>query len=284
MSEEFVLGADDDALEVRVEIDWRERAHLLKLRFPVALDDPVATFEIPFGHLNRPVDGAEEPAQSWVDLSGAVDGAPAGLAVVNDAKHGYDVSPAEPGYDVSPAEPGRSHSIGVTAVRSPVYAWHDPRLLDPDGHYAYQDQGVQRFAYLLVPHGGDWRRAGLTRRAALLGSPVRAMPESFHDGDLPARRGHLDDGAGPVMVTAVKCHEDHPRDLVVRAVETEGRPATVTLDVPMAGVRITAGFGPSQIRTFRIPLDRPLDTVETDLIEADLPPGRRGGPFTVEAG
>ncbi|MEQ4722748.1 glycoside hydrolase family 38 C-terminal domain-containing protein [Nonomuraea sp. B19D2] len=266
MAEEFILGVGDDAVEVRVTLDWREQAHLMKLRFPVALESPVATYEIPFGHLTRPIDSAEEPAQSWVDLSGAG----AGLAVVNNAKHGYDVSP--------PA-PGRGHSIGITAVRSPVYAWHDPRLLDPDGYYSYQDQGVQRFTYLLVPHAGDWRAAGLTRRAALLGSPVRAMLESFHDGTLPAARGHLDDGGGQVMVTAVKLHEDTPRDLVVRAVESTGRAALATLDIPLARIRLTADFGPNQIRTFRIPLDDPLSAVETDLVEL----GVRKGACTVEA-
>ncbi|RVX42811.1 alpha-mannosidase [Nonomuraea polychroma] len=267
MAEEFILGAGgDDAVEVRVTLDWREQAHLMKLRFPVALESPAATYEIPFGHLSRPLDGAEEPAQSWVDLSGAG----AGLAVVNNAKHGYDVSPAGP---------GRSPSIGITAVRSPVYAWHDPRLLDPEGYYSYQDQGTQRFTYLLVPHAGDWRAAGLARRAALLGSPVRAMLESFHDGALPAARGYLDDGGGQIMVTAVKAHEDAPRDLVVRAVESTGRAGVATLDIPLARVRLTADFGPSQIRTFRIPLDDPLSAVETDLVELTT----RKGAFTVEA-
>ncbi|WP_217708517.1 alpha-mannosidase [Nonomuraea rhodomycinica] len=269
MVEEFLLGEDSDAVEVRVSIDWRERAHLMKLRFPLAVEEPVATYEIPFGQLRRPVDGAEEPAQSWVDMSGTVDGVPAGLAVVNDAKHAYDVAPAGP---------GRSPSIGITAVRSPVHAWHDPRLLDPDGFYAYQDQGVQHFRYLLVPHGGDWREAGPTRRAAVLGSPVRAMLESFHDGCLPPERAFVDDGGGQVMVTAVKCHEDEPGDLVVRAVETHGRAVTATLDVPLAGVRITAAFGPCQIRTFRIPRADPLAAVETDLLEL----GARKGALTVE--
>ncbi|MEV0383659.1 hypothetical protein [Nonomuraea sp. NPDC050643] len=103
-----------------------------------------------------------------MDLSGSVRGTRAGLAVVNNAKHGYDVSPASP---------GRAPSIGITAVRSPVHAWHDPRLLDPDGYYSYQDQGTQRFSYLLVPHAGDWRAAGLTRRAALLGAgDARKLP------------------------------------------------------------------------------------------------------------
>ena len=124
--------------------------------------------------LERPVDGAEEPAQAWVDLTGEVAGRPAGLTVIANGKHGWDASP------------GESASIGITAVRSPVYSWHDPRLLDPDGIYSFQDQGIQRFSYELVPHAGDYRAAQPARRAAELGSPVRAMLESFHPGELPS--------------------------------------------------------------------------------------------------
>ena len=76
--EEISLGPDDTAVRVDVTLDWREPQHLLKLRFPTSLADPRATYEIPFGHLARPVDGAEEPAQSWVDLSGVVEDAAGG--------------------------------------------------------------------------------------------------------------------------------------------------------------------------------------------------------------
>jgi alpha-mannosidase len=259
MVEEFLLGHDADQLEVRVTIDWREQAHQLKLCFPIAVDHPVSTYEIPFGVLERPIDAGENPGQSWVDVSG--DGA--GLAVVTNAKHGYDVAPA-----------GATTSIGVTAVRSPVYSWHDPRRLDPEGFYSYQDQGIQSFRYLLVPHAGDWRAAGLQRRAAELGSPVRAMLESFHRGALPPRQSYLSDAAGPVMVTAVKGHEDGDADrpdLIVRAVETTGRPAPRTpIAIPMLGRTLIADFGPHQIRTFRVPLDGgPIR--EVDLIEWDRP-------------
>ncbi|WP_203433119.1 alpha-mannosidase [Jiangella asiatica] len=266
--EELILRQGADELEVRVTLDWREQAHLLKLRFPVALMDPRATYEIPFGTLERPVDGAEEPGQSWVDLTGTVGGTAAGLAVVNNAKHGYDVSPADA---------AASPSIGVTAVRSPVYSWHDPRLLDPDGVYSFQDQGVQRFAYLLVPHAGDWRQVGLVRRAAELGSAPLAMLESFHSGTLPPAGSYAADGAGQVMVTAVKGWEDGDADapdLVVRAVETTGAPATARLGLPLLDRVVDAEFGPYQIRTFRVPRDASRPIVEVDLLEWDVD----GGP------
>src|SRR5690606_12837873 len=68
--EEFVLGHADDQLRIDVELDWRQQAQLLKLRVPVALTDPRPRYEIPFATLDRPLDAAEEPAQSWVDLTG----------------------------------------------------------------------------------------------------------------------------------------------------------------------------------------------------------------------
>jgi alpha-mannosidase len=264
MVEEFVLGHRSDALEVRVSIDWREQAHLMKLCFPTAITSPVSTYEIPFGAQQRPVDGAENPAQSWVDLSGTAGGHPAGLVVVNNAKHAYDVSPGTPGGDTA--------SIGITTVRSPVYSWHDPRSLDPEGFYSFQDQGTQTFSYLLVPHGGDWRDVAPSRRAAELGLPMRAMLESFHPGTLPRQLSFATDNAGAVMVTAVKGAEDAApgNDLIVRAVETTGRPGRARIELPVLGRVIEADFGPSQIRTFRVPADGG-DVRETDLIEWDLP-------------
>ncbi|HEX6499096.1 MAG TPA: glycoside hydrolase family 38 C-terminal domain-containing protein [Micromonosporaceae bacterium] len=275
MVEEFLLGHRDDHVEVRVSIDWREQAHLLKLCFPTVVEDPVSTYEIPFGAIEQPVDGGENPAQSWVDITGTVGGRPAGLAVVNNAKHGYDVSPGTPG--------GDTPSIGITAVRSPVYSWHDPRQLDPDGFYSYQDQGVQSFRYLLVPHAGDWRAAGLTRRAAELGAPPRAMLESFHPGGLPPRQSYVSDGGDQVMITAIKGSEDGDgtADLIVRAVETTGRPARARIELPVVGRVIDADFGAWQIRTFRVPAGGGA-VREVDLVEWDLADGGHG-PFEVSA-
>ncbi|WP_431219441.1 glycoside hydrolase family 38 C-terminal domain-containing protein [Leifsonia xyli] len=257
---------------MNVTLDWREQAHLLKLRFPTVLEDPTATYEIPFGHLERPVDGAEEPAQSWVDLTGTVDGAAAGLTVVTTNKHAYDVSP---GSGDDGRGDGDGASIGVTAVRSPVYSWHDPRLLDPEGIYSFQDQGVQRFSCELVPHAGDWRSADPIRRALVLGNPVRAMQESFHDGALPPVNSFAGDDGGAVMVTALKGTEDATEapggaDVVVRAVETRGEGGRSRIHLPLLGRTIEEDFGPSQLRTFVVPADPAEPVREVDLIERPL--------------
>lgn len=265
--EEISLGPDDTAVRIDATLDWREPRHLLKLRFPTALTEPRATYEIPFGVVERPVDGAEEPAQSWVDLSGTVEGRPAGLTVIVAGKHGFDASPADHGT-------GDRASIGITAVRSPVYSWHDPKLLDPDGIYSHQDQGIQSFSYELVPHAGDWRAAGPTRRARLLIAPVRAMQESAHPGPLPSAAAFVDDGGAAVMITAVKGSEDAldagaptETDLIIRAVETRGEPAHARIGVPVLDRVLEADFGPYQIRTFLVPADPARPVVCVDLLE-----------------
>ena len=280
LTETYRLEADSDALELGIELDWRESAHLLKIRFPVAIEDPQATFEIPYATLERPVDGAEEPAQSWVDLTGTSGARSAGLVVINNAKHGYDASPA--GSTVPTDDP----SIGITAVRSPVYAWHDPKELDPDGIYRYQSQGEQRFECLLVPHAGDWREVEPTRRAAELGARPRAMLESFHPGSLPAEQSLAEvittGGDGQVIGTAVKGAEDGsdgPCDLIVRVSETAGRTAQAEVRLPVVGRTVSCELTPYQLRTFRVPADRRRRITETNLIELEDRSVNRDQPF-----
>ncbi|GAB3915668.1 alpha-mannosidase [Microlunatus endophyticus] len=275
MIETYLLAAGDDAIELDIVLDWREPAHLLKQRFPIAVSDPRATFEIPYASLERPVNGSEEPAQSWVDLSGtlgeqAVDQT-AGLVVINNAKHGYDASPADsPVADTDP-------SIGITAVRSPVYAWHDPYELEPNGIYRFQAQGEQHWRCLLVPHSGNWRTVQPTRRALELGAGPRAMLESFHPGPLPSEQSFAEvittDGTGHILATAVKGSEEPTRndgaDLIIRVSETSGRPATASIRLPVIGRSFDCELKPYQFRTFRVPADRRRRIRETNLIETD---------------
>jgi alpha-mannosidase len=276
MVEEFILAAGRATLEVRLTLDWRAPAHLLKLRFPVALEEARATQAVPFGFVARPIDGAEVPGQSWVDLTGVLaNGRPAGLTVVNQAKHGYDFSPAEP---------DRSPSLGVTALRSPVYAWHDPQVLDPGRRYSFQDLGLHRFTYLLAPHGGDWRSVRPAELAEELALAPRAQLESAHGGELGPEGSWVEtatvSGDGTVVVSAVKAAEDgHPQgaaDAVVRAFEAHGLPARCRIALSQFGRSWEADFGPHQIRTFLVPAapDRPI--AEVDLVEWPIGERARG--------
>ena len=241
LREDYVLSADAPYVDVRVALDWREPLKLLKLRYPSSVETDTATFETPYGHLERPAGGDEEPGQSWVDVSGGG----CGLTVINDAKYGYDASGGD---------------IGISAVRSPVWAWHDPRELEQGGDFEYIDLGRQTFLVRLVPHAGDWRAADVVRRAAELNQPAFPLVETFHEGSLPQRRSFVADDGGAVVLCVVKGGEDG--GYAVRAYEAAGRPARASLDV--LGTRVEAEFGPHEIKTFVL---RDGRAVETDLLE-----------------
>lgn len=250
--EDLILARGARHLEVRVTLDWHEQQRLVKLRFPCQLHDVTATFAAPYGHVERVTEGGEEPAQAWVDVSGSISGGRrAGWSVLNDGKYGFDVQEAE---------------IGMTVARSPVYAWHNPKKLDPAATYHYLDQGTQHFSYGLVPHRGDWRAAGTVRLAEQLNQPLSALPEHAHPGHLPAAQGFCAVESSSVVVTAVKAAEDGDA-VVVRAYETTGRPGNAVIDLRFLDRRIDAVFAPSEIKTFLVPTN-PKDPVrETSLLE-----------------
>ncbi|MQA24719.1 MAG: alpha-mannosidase [Micromonosporaceae bacterium] len=253
LAEEFVLGARSRHVEVRVSLDWREKQRMLKLRVPTAIAAEQAAYDAPYSHIERPADGAEEPAQAWVDVSGDLpDGRRAGLSVLNDGKHGHDV---------------RGGDIGITVARSPVYAWHEPKELDPDGVYEYLDQGPQEFRYALVPHAGDWRDVGAVRLAAELNQPAFPLLESCHPGELPQQASYLSVSDAAVAPTALKLSEDGDGDLILRAYETAGARVAVSIELPLLGRAVAADFGPHEIKTFRIPRDPARPVIETNLLE-----------------
>jgi alpha-mannosidase len=250
--EDFLVSAGSPTIEMRVILDWREHAKLLKLRFPTGLTDTVAAYEIPYGAIERPPNGEEEPGQRWVDASGSLgDAGRFGLTVLNDAKYAFDVIDAD---------------IGVTAVRSPIYAHHEPAVPRPDTRYAFQDQGIQRFTLGLLPHRGGWADVAATREALVINQRPTVLLESFHDGPLAQTGSYLAVEPEHVVAGALKLAEDGD-DLVVRVVETAGRAAPARIRLPAWDRTVAFDIRPFEIRTFRIPRDPSGDVVEADLLE-----------------
>ena len=169
LREDYVLGADAPYVDVRVALDWHEQLKLLKLRYPTSRRGRTRRRS---RRRTATSSGRRAATRSRARRGSTSPAAAAGSTVANDAKYGYDV---------------RGGDIGISAVRSPVWAWHDPRELEEDGDYEYMDQGRQTFLVRLVPHAGDWRDADVVRRAAELNQPPFALIETFHEGPLPQR-------------------------------------------------------------------------------------------------
>ena len=246
-----------EQIDVRLVVDWREQMKMLKLRFPINVSCIKVTHGIPYGCIERPANGEEEPFQSWVDVSGIScdKELPYGFSLLNDAKYSLDVSEGD---------------IGLTVLRSPAYANHIPSVLKPGGMYSFIDQGIQRFNYILLPHSGSWETAGTVRCGAELNQPPIALYATFHpDGILPQSDSFIVVNPENVMVSVLKQAEDNG-DLVLRAYETSRTATHAAIHLPRWGRDIEASFSPCEIKTFRIPRDSSKPIKETNLLEWEV--------------
>jgi alpha-mannosidase len=197
----------DLPVDFRVALDWREQHRLLRLAYPIG--GQRFEYEIPAGWIARPDDGREYPAQRWVRAvrSDLV------VAIVNDAKYSYA------------AQDG---TLFITAVRSPVFAYHDPMKLQPGARYRHMDQGEQRFT-IRMQAAPDLSRRDAWRLADALARPPVITPHVSRGGDRPWQGQWLRTRAVTSTMTAIKLSEDGSA-LVLRALELEGQADRLVVD------------------------------------------------------
>jgi alpha-mannosidase len=247
---DWSLYAGSRNIEAGVTLDWHERLKMLKFSFPVDVESPEATYEIPYGFIVRETNGAEDPGQRWIDVTGRQGGNTYGLTVLNDAKYGYSV---------------KGNDMRVSVARSAVYAHHDPFKLNPDDEYMWMDQKVQTFRMMLVPHKNTWKENNISRISEeFLSTPV-TIYQGIHPGSKPKSASFLSIDKPNVIVTSVKKSETGD-DLIIRCVETHGTDTSATLQFPSDNFSWNGNFGKSEIKTLRY--NRKRGTIkEVNLLE-----------------
>jgi alpha-mannosidase len=203
------LDAGARRLELHTEIEWRERHRMLKVAFPLRVHADRATYEMPFGHAERPTHYStladlaryEVPGHRWADLSEHG----YGVALLNDGKYGHSA---------------HESTLRLSLLRAPTSP-------DPEA-----DQGHHRFAYALMPHAGGWREAGVVAEARRFNQPLL-----WARGNAQARSLAAVDDPNLVLDT-IKRAEDGDA-LVVRLYEAHGARGTASLRLgfPVRGAR-----------------------------------------------
>jgi alpha-mannosidase len=197
-------------VDVRMQADWYEKHILLKVAFPLSARNDNATFEIPYGAIERPTtrNTPAEQAQfevaafRWADLSDRTHG----FSLLNDSKYGYDA---------------KDNVLRLSLLRSP--AWPDP----------HADEGHHEFVYSLYPHSGTWREAMTVHQGYQLNYPLLAVPTTEHMGTLPASKSFFGTQEDNVVITAVKKDADN-NALIVRFYEWDGKKGDIHLSLPQA--------------------------------------------------
>ena len=206
----YALEAGSPRLDIQTHVEWHESRRMLRALFPVDVHTQLATYDVSFGHLQRPThrntpwDRArfEACAHRWMDLS-----EPGfGVAVLNDCKYGHSCN-------------GRV--MGLTLLRSPKF---------PDQN---ADMGPHSFTYAVMPHAGDWRDAGVDLQAQVLNQPLLSRPLSAdQSGSIKGAWAPVTiaiDGLGQVEIVAFKPAEDG-KGAILRLVETHGGRARLELN------------------------------------------------------
>jgi len=206
--QDITLYSGADEVDVVNDIDWHETHVLLKAAFPLAATGTHATYEIPFGSIERSTTRNnsweqaqfEVPAQRWADLG---DGRH-GFSLINESKFGYD---------------DQDNVLRLTLLRSPV--WPDPEA----------DRGHHHFSYALYPHAGDWKQALTVRHGYEYNYQLQTVQVAAHAGTLPLEHSFASVQPDNVVLTAMKKAEDSD-SLIFHAYEWSGKSSNVTFTVP----------------------------------------------------
>uniref|UniRef100_A0A8C7GJJ4 alpha-mannosidase n=1 Tax=Oncorhynchus kisutch TaxID=8019 RepID=A0A8C7GJJ4_ONCKI len=152
ITQEIILDAMCPYVKFNTQVEWFESHKFLKVEFPVRVRSPNATYEIQFGHLQRPThrntswDWArfEVWGHKWADLSEHG----FGVSLLNDSKYGYSV---------------HQNTMTLSLLRAPK---------SPD---ANADMGSHQFTYAVMPHTGTFQEASVIQWAYNLNNPLRLI-------------------------------------------------------------------------------------------------------------
>lgn len=246
LTQEFSLSGYSSELACRVTLDWKEKARVFQLSFPTALKDGKLTYSIPYGFIQRPMNGEEEPGGNWLDLSGKDGKGEFGLALINNFACGYQVKQGD---------------MRITVLHSTAWSHHNPEVVYPTDHVRWMEQGLHEFTYLLMPHDGDWRSARVSQRAiGYLQSP-QILLTTQHEGNWPPMQSLISFPAKSAAITSIKMAEDE-KALVFRCVELHGAPCSIPLSFAASPAGYTVDLQPAEIKTVRVPLT-PGDPIRT---------------------
>lgn len=241
-------------IDFDTQLDWRDSKKLLKVAFPVNVRTRTATYDLPFGHIERSTHrntGFEQGkfevcGHKWADLSEGN----YGVALLNDCKYGYDI---------------KENVMRLSLVRSPVRPTPD------------SDIGEHAFSYALLPHAGNWREAGVDRAGYSFNIPPLTTLKKEHaanaEGKIPGLQSFADAESASTIVEVIKQAEDG-EGLVLRAFDSHGTHDSVRfsfastlhgvtetdlLEEPQNDVdhderNFSARFSPYEIKSFRLKL------------------------------
>ncbi|XP_067676860.1 alpha-mannosidase 2C1-like [Haliotis asinina] len=198
VTQSIILDTESPCIKFHTQVSWHECHKFLKVEFPTSITSSLATYEIQFGHLQRPThyntswDSAkyEVCGHKWADISEHG----RGVALLNDCKYGYSCV---------------GGTLRLSLLRSPTAP--DPNC----------DIGDHEFTYAVMPYSGTFQDAGVIQEGYNLNSPLilrTNLTLTLSPGGISYFR--LD--TNQVVLETVKVSEEDPQSLILRLYESFG--------------------------------------------------------------
>ncbi|MGI8906215.1 MAG: alpha-mannosidase [Candidatus Sumerlaeaceae bacterium] len=210
----YRLYVDQPYLEVLNDINWHERHRMVKVAFPLSIQNKWANYEVPFGAIDRPAvrTAPEELGKyehsgiqwgNYDDASGKV-----GLALLTMNKYGFDA---------------KDNVLRLSLLRGP-----DSPNTKADEGKPLTEEGRHRFSYAIFPHAGTWKQADVVRRGYEYNHSVIPMQGAAATGD----KSLIKLQPSNVILSSLKKAEDDD-SIIVRLYEAEGTDVADTqLELP----------------------------------------------------
>ncbi len=200
-TQDMIVYKDSRRIDFKTHADWHEKHKLVKVAFYTDIRTTKATYDIQFGHAERPThwnnswDWAkfEVCGHKWADISEN----DYGVSLLNDSKYGHSI---------------KDGAMKLSLLRSPKA---------PD--YA-ADMGEHDFTYSLYPHLDIATEGGTIEAANALNLPAQVVKGTFADD-----RRIVKVSSDRVQIDVVKKAVDE-ECLVVRLHECRGGRCNITLD------------------------------------------------------
>lgn len=205
-SQDIILYKEIDRIDFKLNAEWFESKTMLKVAFPVNVTDTIATFEIPYGTIQRSttlkaqLDKGkwETPALRWADLSEN----DFGISLLNKSKYGYDI---------------KNNIMRLSLLRSPK--WPDEMA----------DMGFHEIEYSLYPHAGNSVQAKIVRKGYEYNYPLLAVISDKQNGELPIEKSFASLSPENFVLTSIKKSEENENVFIYQFYETDGKDSVAQL-------------------------------------------------------
>lgn len=215
-------------VNVKLKVDNTVEDHRLRVLFDTGINADYSNAAGHFGVDKRPVKPEKDqngeyypemrtmPQQIFVDVS---DGE-AGLAVINNCFSEFETVNNE------------ERTLAITLFRSVrnivCSEFRSAGLFEHEK--GGQSLGIQEYEYAIIPHRGDWEKAGLYYEAEQLNVPLRLFQNSKHEGFLPLEQSFLSLHPQALVMSACKKAEDRDT-FMIRVFNPTGATCKGTLKV-----------------------------------------------------